>query len=42
MYEFINTRFTQKTTYTFNDNSLMKRIQDKTSKIINYDENLKK
>ena len=42
MYEFINTRFTQKITYTFNDNTLMKRIQDKTSKIINYDENLKK
>ena len=42
MYEFINTRFTQKITYTFNDNTLMKRIQEKSSKNINYDENLKK
>ena len=42
MYEFINTRFIQKITYTFNDNTLMKRIQDKSSKNINYDENLKK
>ena len=42
MYEFINTRFMQKITYTFNDNTLMKRIQEKSSKNINYDETLKK
>ena len=42
LYEFINTRFTQKITYTFNDNTLIKRIQEKSSKNINYDETLKK
>ena len=42
LYEFINIRFNQKLTYTFNDETLMKRIKEKTSKNINYDETTKK
>ena len=42
LYEFINTRFQQKITYTFNDNILIKKIQEKSAKNINYDEKLKR
>ncbi len=42
MYEFISTRFNQKLTYTFNDTSLMKRIKEKSSKNISYDDASKK
>ena len=42
LYEFINTRFNQKLTYTFNDTNLMKIIREKSSKNINYDQTTKK
>jgi hypothetical protein len=42
LYDFINTRFNQKLTYTFNDTNLMKLIKDRSSKNVNYDQNTKK
>lgn len=42
MYEYINSRFLQKRTYTFNDATLLKRIHERSLKNINYNDSLKK
>ena len=42
LYEFVNTRFTQKLNHTFNDNILLKRIQEKSSGKVTYDEKTKR
>ena len=42
LYEFINNKFSQKIKVNFNDATLLKRIEEKSMKKINYDEKTKK
>ena len=41
-YEFLNTRFIQKITHTFNDATLLKRIHEKSASKVTYDDKTKK